>query len=307
MTDVDDEDLISDADLDQQAETPPLHSTPEPAQEPAPQPELGQGEADDQQPEPEPELPEALKGKFVPHGRFHETNQRLKETNERLRLTEERTNRLLAIMQQQVGQQAQASQQQEPDTPPEDPIARIEWLTGKLGTYELREQERTQQTRQQQEWDNYASAVTNRAAQDYQAAMAEDPQIKEMYQFVAASRMGELMATGAMTQAQAEEQLRTEEIQGYGQAYQNGRTMPDVIRALARARGFQPKAPDAPQQGQQPAQITQERRDQHRSLSQMGGRDAPGPMTAKDLAKMSEDEFAKLSDETIKALMKKAS
>lgn len=299
MTPDNDEDNFTEADLQLQRDTPPLSRPPE--KDPEPQAQAEQEPAPQQQaPEPDPELPAELKGKFVPHGRFHEANEQRKEAIRRADLVEQRTNALLQTMQQMVANQ-RPQQQPEPDKAPEDPIERIEWLTKRVDGYEQQERQRQDYGRQQQEWDNYAASVSNAASRDFRRALTDDPSLGDMYKFVTASRIGELMATGAMSQQQAEQQLRIEEVQGYGQAYQSGRTPDQVIRALAQARGYRPQQPA--QQAQQPAQITQERRDQHRSLSQLGGREGPSALTAKDLGKMTEDEFAALPEKLIKSLM----
>lgn len=300
MTIPDDEDNFIEADLQQQRDTPPLSRKPDDAQEPAPV----VAEQDQAEPDDTPEqAAEPSKPKYVPHAKFNEVNERLKEERRRGDLIEHRTNLLLQTMQQMAGNQQPQQEAQRPDLPPEDPVERIDWLTKKFEQNEKTEQQRQQYTRQQQEWDSYASQVSTVAGRDFQRAIADDPGLQDMYNFVVASRMGELMASGGVSQQQAETQLRIEEVQGYGQAYQNGRTPDQVIRALAQARGYRPNNQNQPAANQQPTQITQERRNQHRSLSQLGGREGPSALTAKDLGNMTEDEFSAVPERIIKSLM----
>lgn len=295
-----DKDMEAEALLEEQRNTPPLSSKPEQQQNATAQ---GVQEQDKQPAEPDPELPEALKGKFVPHGRFHETNERLKERNQAYSLLEQRTNKLLEIVNQSLGQHQQPQPPAKDEIPgPEDFVGRVEYLMEKVGGIEKLTKEQQVAQRQQQEGVALGQRVLSATQQDFAAAHTEDPTLEDAYNHLTNSRVRELMAVRGLTKPQAEQAYQQEELELYHGALQRGERPSAVVKRLAEARGWAPKP--AGQQQQQPNR--EQRREQHQSLSQMGGKQAPGPLTAKDLANMDEDAFAQLSEKAIKAAMKAA-
>lgn len=308
MADIDN---TSEDDLADQQNTPPLSRTPDPA----PKIDVGNTDTvdtsdpgddapDGDQPDKDGQPPADGKSKYVPHAKFNEVLQGKRELQARHDRLEQRTNQLLSILQQTTGRGAEQEQAPaEPQMPgDDDPMGQLKYLKDREVDRVRTDRERQTNQTQQKQVEEYYRGVAHTAKQDLAAEVDTDPAFREQYQFVVNSRLRELMATSDMSHAEAEARVQAEEVQGYAQAMQAGRRPADVIRRLANARGYVPKAPEQ----QQRTEITQERRDQHRSLSQMGGREGPSAMTARDLAKMDEDEFAKLSDSVIKGVMKKS-
>jgi hypothetical protein len=293
-----DAEMESEALLEEQRATPPLSSKSEPQQAATETDKPG----DKQASEPDPELPEALKGKYVPHGRFHETNERLKETNQRYGLLEQRTNKLLEIIQQQLPQkQEQAPKDEIPGA--EDFVGRLDYLVNKVGGIEKQTKEQQQRQQQEQQGVELGRRVLSATQQDFAAAQAEDPTLDDAYNHLTNSRTRELMAVYGLTKDEAEAHYKQEELDLYHGALRRQERPSAVVKRLAEARGWVPKPPT----NDNTEQDREQRKLQHRSLSQMGGREGPSALNAKDLAKMSEDEYAKLSDDVIKAIMRKAS
>jgi hypothetical protein len=184
----------------------------------------------------------------------------------------------------------------------EDFVGRLDYVVDKINGFEKQTKEQQQRSQAEQEGVALGKRVLTATQQDFATAATEDPVMEQAYNHLTNSRVRELMAAQGITKAEAEQAYQQEELQLYHTALQRGERPSAVVKRLAEARGFVPKAPDNANENNR-----EERKLQHRSLSQMGGREGPSALTAKDLAKMSEDEYAKLSDDVIKSIMKKAS
>lgn len=199
---------------------PAPEAAPEP---PAPEPEAARPEPQVEQRQPDPEP------KTVPLAAL--TEERAARRALETQLAELR-GRL-----DQIGHQAQPQQQQQQDpepNPDEDPIAHMHW--------QKREIANLRQTMG-------AMALERRVSDDYQADvrrfMSTQNDFGQAYDHLLASRVGELRAQG-YTDAQIMPHVRREEMGIALAALQQNKSPAQAIYDLAKARGYAPKAPEAP-------------------------------------------------------------
>lgn len=298
--------------------TPPAaEPTPAAAEPPAADPETGE-------PEVAPEAqPRDEKGKFVPHGALHEERERRKavekerdELRERFARGDERL-RILSEAMQRPAPPAQPAATPEPvkvPDPAEDIFGYAKHLEQQIealrtGQTQLTEsQKKAEETRQAEAARN---EVIGFYQQDLRTAIQADASVADAYEHLFAGRVAELQLVG-MSQKDAIEAVRDEEFNLAQTARQRGQSPAALIAALAKSRGFAPKAPEpAPAAAQQETAADKAARaaagqaGPGRSLSAAGGQPA-GEITLETLSRMSEADFEKLmaaNPERIRALM----
>ncbi len=291
---------IDEATLAQQAETPPLHTTPEDAEN-----EQDKASEEGGDKEQKKELPT-----HVPHAKYNQLYHRNKTL-------ESRTDQILAQneqyrryfeQQQATGQQPQAKP--EVDLASMDPMDKLDWLAQRTVENEKLAAEQRTQAEIQQQQTQQQQQVLSHATNEHQRRIAEQPQYADAYQYLMQSRLQELLGSG-QTEQSAEQIMRQEEYAVYADAQSRGALGSNVIMSTAMARGWKPQE-QAPgqEQSQDPGQETmtptarEEQRQRHISLSTLGSTPGKAGLTAKDLARMDEDEFALLSDNKVSQLMR---
>ncbi len=253
-----------------------------------------------------------ITGKFVPHAALHKERERRKSTEqelntyrERMARAEERLAVLNEVLTQPTAPQTQTGPAQEevPD-PEKDIFAYVKHLEKKLSGLE----QTTQKTAEERQREQSLNQLQSAYAADAQKFMAEKPDFRDAYGYIANSRARELAALG-YSQDQIRQQLTYEETNIVAQAFQQRRSPSAVLYEQAIARGYTPKQAAAAAQSVNPGQrLDNVARGQatQKSLSGAGGSAGEG-LTIEALASMSDDEFAataaKIGKSKLKAIM----
>jgi hypothetical protein len=253
-----------------------------------------------------------ITGKFVPHAALHKERERRKGAETELNTYRERMARAeerLAVLNEVLTQPTAPQTQQVPATeeapdPEKDIFAYVKFLEKKLSGIEQTTQKTVEERQREQSLNQLQSAY----AADAQKFMAEKPDFKDAYGYIANSRARELAALG-YSQDQIRQQLTYEETNIVAQAFQQRRSPSAVLYEQAIARGYTPKQAAAAAQSVNPAQrLDNVARGQatQKSLSGTGGSAGEG-LTIEALASMSDDEFAataaKIGKSKLKAIM----
>lgn len=276
------------------------------AEPPAAEPESGEPEvALEAQPRDE-------KGKFVPHGALHEERERRKavekerdELRERFARGDERLRILSEAMQRPAApaQPAAAAEPAKVPDPAEDIFGYIEHLKGEIEALRSGQTQLTESQKQAEESrraNDERNEVIGFYQQDLRTAIQADASIADAYEHLFAGRVAELQLVG-MSQKDAIEAVRDEEFSLAQTARQRGQSPAALIAALAKTRGFAPKAPEPARAAVAPAETAAEKAARAaagqagpgRSLSAAGGQPA-GEITLETLSNMSEADFEKL-------------
>lgn len=228
--------------------------------------------------------------KLVPHAALHEAREDLKREKERARNFETTVNQRLEMLMRGQMQPPQAQQQapaaqQKPDKNL-DPIGYIDWLEGRVDSFEQTVSHRQQQS-QEQVFRTQLAQVTQVDEAD---AVKHAPDYPDAKQFLIMSRGRELKALTNASDADIYRQLAQEEEGLRIEAVRNGVRPSIQIYRAALARGYAPK--QAPQvNGEKIASIA-EAQDSNKTMSSAGGSAAGGAMTARQLGDMSPEQFA---------------
>lgn len=298
----------------------PAESTPAPAPTEAPTadaaPQEGEAPAEDDDGafyiDENGKARSVITGKFVPHAALHKERERRKgaetELNtyrERMARAEERLAVLNEVLTQPTAPQTQqATASEEVPDPEKDIFAYVKHLERKLSGLEQTTQKTVEERQREQSLNQLQSAY----AQDAQRFMAEKPDFKDAYGYIANSRARELAALG-YSQDQIRQQLTYEETNIVAQAFQQRRSPSAVLYEQAIARGYSPKQAAAAAQAVSPAQkldTVAKGQQTQRSLSGAGGSAGEG-LTLEALANMSDEEFqataAKIGKSKLKQIM----
>jgi hypothetical protein len=277
------------------------------------------------EPEAAPEAqPRDEKGKFVPHGALHEERERRKavekerdELRERFARGDERLRILSEAMQRPAAAQpAAAPEPVKVPNPDEDIFGYAKHLEQQIEALRTGQTQLTESQKKAEE-TRLAEAARNEVIgfyqQDLRTAIKADASVADAYEHLFAGRVAELTLFG-MDQKAAIEAVREEEFNLAQTARQRGQSPAAMIAALAKSRGFAPRAPEpAPAPAAAPTETAAERAARAaagqagpgRSLSAAGGQPA-GEITLETLSSMSEAEFEKLmasNPARIRALM----
>lgn len=242
------------------------------------------------------------KGRFVPHGAFHEERERRKaaegELNalrEKFARGDERLRMLTEAVQRGplpgAGQPQPAAVDEVPD-PEKDIFGYVKHLEAKLA--EVAGGVKQSAEAQAAEREHEVQVSSYRA--DAQRFAAGEPQFAPAYQHLIQSRAEELRLAG-FAEDQIMPAVAADEMAIVQACKRSGKSPAETIFAMAKARGFQAKAPE-PVVQTPPAETEAERVARlskgaaaAKSLSAAGGAPA-GEVTLEVLANMSEDEFA---------------
>ncbi|MDP4005073.1 hypothetical protein [Methylobacterium sp. NEAU K] len=241
------------------------------------------------------------KGKFVPHGAFHEERERRKAVEKELTDLREkyaRGDERLRLLTEAARAQAPAAAQPaaEPPkvpNPEEDIFGYAKHLEEKLAKLEGTVTQETTRQRQERE---VAEVVRDYHADVNRFAQAE-PTFADAFKYVIETRRAEYAAMG-VPEAQIRQALGNDELQIAIQARQQGVSPAERIFAIAKARGFAPKAPEPPAAPAAPVESAAQKAERvaagqagpGKSLSAAGGAPA-GEVTFETLMNMSEAEF----------------
>lgn len=245
----------------------------------------------------------ATKGRkqYVPLGALQEERAARQAEREENRILQERLNQFLQLQQQQM-QATQQQQQQQPQVPEipafvDDPEGHVKALTQQFN--QLLEEQRTQI--QQLSGHSQATQAQQQLAVEVGAAetafRATEPSYDAALQHFNAVKIAEYMAFG-YSESQARQQL-ARDYQGVAiGAKQNNRNPAEVMFGIAKALGFNPQQQQQQQQQQPPVKKAPT------SLSTLpaAGRapDEKGPLSAKQVAAMSNEEFDQFFNEMAK-------
>lgn len=218
---------------------------------------------------------------------LQEARAEAREAREQARILSDRWNEFLA-----------SQRKPEPEKPAipnadQEPIDAIKWAVEQVqGIQTAREQENAEQ-RQAREASERQMAMLQSAGAEYASASKADPTVDQAYAALRQSFVAEAQAYRVPPHL-LKQHLDQTEMQHIAFAKQNGIPIADYVKGLATARGWQPQAPQA----QQPPAVQKPdlaavaaAQQRHQSLSDAPGGDAPAPLDAKALAKMSDKEF----------------
>ena len=293
----------------------PIEAEPEPAAEPEPQAQAEPQEGQ-QQNEPQANQPQDENSRNVPYGALREERERRKALEQQLAQLNGKwqtvEQRLAALQGLNQPQQQRPEAPKIPD-PEEDFIEATRWTQQQIMEMQRRQQEQMTQSQRAQEAQRFQGQVMSAWSQRAKQAAQQSPEFADAYRFATTSRYRELIASG-VPEHQARQQAQRDEFNFVAQSMQQGRDPAQSMIAIAQARGWQPKpasgepaqaatAPPAAN-GQQNAPAQPQRLDTvakgmqaNKSLSGVGSSTSGrGSFGAKDLAEMSDDEFAAFMD-----------
>lgn len=235
--------------------------------------------------EPEPAEAEGRQDK-VPFHALHEERTKRKEIQDKLDAQSQHMARMEGRFQQVIQglQQAQQPPQPRPPTVEEDPIATLRALAA--------EREQQQAYSQQEQTRAQFEAHVGGLEQQY---MRTNPDYPEAAAYLQQRRDADLQAMGITDAGRRHAALWQEAAGLAANAIQAGKNPAEVAYNLARSWGYQPKA-----QRQAPAEQRIEAAQRGQQASQSlsgGGGTAPGGLTLEALARMSDEDFAKVPEE----------
>ena len=286
----------------------------EPAEEnneQAPEPEQGQ-EPDDVHGEKEKSgQEEEKKQKLVPLPALHEEREKRRRLAEKLKEAEIQRARLEErwnIILQQQQQAAQKAQETKIPDPEEDPITAVKMMQQQVEQMTAAQQQQMALQQQQQQIQQALALAESEAAKYREKVNSElgEGVYDEAFRHVWNGRLAEIKSFGYNDQ-QAEAALQAEAQQIMLQAVQSGRNPGEILMEIAKARGFSPERAKANAEEPQSKAETIERGQRlNRGLGNQSSGKPTGKITPEDIAKMSDEEFAKFMGEDPDAAMKKA-
>jgi hypothetical protein len=273
------------ADLEKQVQE---RAEPEPRQEPAEDLALS---TDGHRPEPEPQddAQERTDAAMVPSGRLREANERARAAEQRAEAEQRRMDELehrqrmfqeLYEGQMKARQEELAPKEEAPPDPEQDVVGYIKYMEKQRAQDREQIQELRQgreQTQQLTERQQLVQDLRSRAQADAQEFIKEAPDFHEAYQYMRESRLAELQAVGVSLQ-NAIAHVDNEELQLNAHSVRSKRNIAGSFYAMAKARGWQGKAPA---QSQNVHQLRPEQQAQSPAFQQ-----APPPAHRQTMANM---------------------
>lgn len=228
--------------------------------------------------------------RVVPLAALHEERQRRKELAANIENMRAEQARRDAILEQRLSQLTQAREAANVPSFEENPAAHL--MHGQQQTQQSVEQMRQAitQWQTQQHQAQVFNALTNHIQQQEAAFVQQAPDYQEAVAHLRNQMAAEIAADGADPETAAEEATKRIKLFAYQKA-QQGMNPAQAAYAIAKARGYAPKAA-------QPAQPTGEQviKSQQKistASKTLGGGGAPaGKLTLEALATMSDEEFA---------------
>lgn len=262
-------------------------------------------------PDAEDGSPEENKGKFVRHGAFHQERERRKnaerqlaELQERYARGDERLKLLTQAMQagpqgQQAAQPAAAAEPEPVPDPNQDIFGYVQHLEKRLAEVASGQQQMTEAQKQQAEADRETqerNSVVSAFQRDHARLVQAEPTYGDAYAYLIHGRVAELKMFGLNDQ-EAIAQANADELSFVRACFARNVSPAEQAFALAKSRGFTPKASEPAAPAAAPAETAAERQTRlaagqaaSKSLSSAGGAPA-GEVTLEMLASMSESEF----------------
>jgi hypothetical protein len=260
-----------------------------------------QGEADDPAlgPDGKPKNP----GQWVRHGALHAERERRKKAEAELQAERELRARFdERLKMYDALQQPNAARAEEPPDPNNDIFGYVRYLERKVADVEGKISE----TARLSESQRADMALKDAYFTDARNFIGKTPDFAAAYQHLLRSRDQELAMMGTADPQQRAAVIADEERSVVGRALQDGTSPAEFIYRLAKSRGYQSPAPDAPaaRSGKAPVteqiEVIQRGQAAAKSLSTVGGA-AGDTITPEALANMSDDEFRALFDRLSKS------
>ena len=235
---------------------------------------------------------------FVPHGRFHQANERRKAAEERAERLERRMEALLASIGKGDKEAPQA--QEERDDPPsleEDPAGYIQWQSRQIAKLNdaIWQNQRVGEERSQ------TQTLLQQSNHDMQAYATEHPEAQEAYAFLAERGKQMLAEQGIYDPAKQAAELDAWQVRIAQNAQQIGIRPAAMLMTLARENGWQPPAPKQaapdPKKAAEDIDRKEATKAAARSMRETGAAVDTGMPTAEQIDQMDDAEF--------KALLKK--
>lgn len=229
----------------------------------------------------------------VPHGAFHEERENRKAAEARAQRLEERLDAMLRAMQ---------PKEKEPEkpvapNPDEDPLGYVRHV----GEQNQQTVQRIESWEQQQAEARDRQAVQSHFLSEAQRFGQATPDFAPAYEHFHKAMVNVAKMAGSQNPEADATQWQLNMVR---QAAQSGQNSAEMFYNLAKQYGYQGAAPTpepqqqaAPQGQDEAAKLGKlaDAQQRHRSLSG-GGQAAPGEMTAADIDRMSDEEFAAFMD-----------
>jgi hypothetical protein len=274
----------------------PVEAAPEPVEPVAAEPAVEADDDDDDAAE-SPQKPG-----FVPHRKLHKEIEKRKAAEERESATIKRFDELMARMNPAHVVQPEPKQEEPPAPvfrkPDDDIFGAVEDTQKSLE--ELRAENAQRKEREDQEVTR--RRVIQAASQHEREFSEKQPDYNDALAYLRESRIEELKWGAGMDRAQAIEFINGEELNLAHSALSRRQSPAEVAYALAKARGYKRVEAKAEEAVAQPADEspaeriarTAEAASKSRTLSGGGSAPKPAGMDGRTLARMSEEEFAKV-------------
>lgn len=237
--------------------------------------------------EPEPVAKPEDQPKMVDVRALQEARAEAREARERAAVMEQRWNDFLAV-------QNKPKEAEKPAIPngDDDPIHTVKWTQQQV--IEMREaaERRDREDKEAREAFANERALVADAGAEFAEAAKVDPALQQAYDALVRSFQAEATLY-RVPPHEIQQHLARTELQHIAFARQNRIPLADYIKGAAQARGWQAAAAvaaPAPAQKTDLAAVAAAQQ-RHQSLSDAPGGDAPAPLDAKALAKMSDKEF----------------
>lgn len=244
--------------------------------------------------EPEPDKKPDDEPKMVDVRALQEARREIREAREHAATLEQRWNDFLAGQNKPAETKPDDPFADAPD-PEADPMGWIKWRQQRDREEYAERQKTTQEQREAADRESAFRQHQDYVQEHYNEAVKSDPAVDEAFKAAWASYEQELKFLGYKGHQlqQGMQQVFHNFTMAASQAVQSGQPIADFVKGIAQTRGWQQQA--ATPTPEQPAKkdlaavaATQER---HQSLSDAPGGDAPAPLDAKALAKMSDKDF----------------
>ena len=240
------------------------------------------------EPEPKPEKPPEG---YVPQGALHAERQKRKEEQAARKALEDR----LAKLEARLAEPKEQPVEEDVPDPVMDPAGFREFYKRERAR-EREEREQQEQARQAQDRQQQMAAYVQRAEQ---AFVAQTPDYQAAIQHLGQSRRQELTMQGYSPEQV--QQIIAQDIGAIAQnALRSGKNPAEIAYELAKHRGYRP-AQTGDEDARRIAALATAQR-QAGAVSG-GGSPANGKLTVKQLADMSPEDMAKLSDREFQEVM----
>lgn len=241
------------------------------------------------------------KGRFVPHQALHAEREERKKAQaelqtlrERQAILEDRWNTILKV-QEQPQEEAKG-----PPNPDEDIFGYMKWQGEELNRIK---QERESEVRQRQELAQQTQAereVTNYWQASVQDYAAREPDFQPAAQWLSEYRHKQLEALSAIDPNMANPAVRNQQIdaelkQIISVAKQQQRNPAELVHQLAKGWGYNGQAPAA--KVNDTLANLEKAQAASRTLAATGGKSGADPLTPEAIASMSNEDFAKWSED----------